>query len=126
MRNTRSRRALLGACGALLVALTVGVGIGLAGGSAAKTQLIVLQDDIAPALDLDGASAAHPGLEEMNINLMEPLIAYPSHKVGDILVPNYKVSPTQFQPRLATSWTKNGLTWTFKLRKGVKSCAGNE
>ena len=31
-----------------------------------------------------------------------------------------------FRPQLATSWSKSGLTWTFKLRQGVKSCAGNE
>src|SRR5207253_1507290 len=31
------------------------------------------------------------------------------------------------EPRLATSWTHPAPTrWVFKLRHGVKSCAGNE
>ena len=96
------------------------------GKHAAKDTLVVLSDEIAPALDQDGASAANPGLEEVLLNIQAPLVAFPRTKQGDILVPNYNVGPMAFEPRLATSYTKKGLTWTFKLRKGVKSCAGNE
>ena len=103
-------------------------GTGFASGSksAAKDTLIVLADDVAPALDLDGANAADPGLQEILLNTMSPLLNYPNKKQGAVLVPQYKVSTQQFQPQLATSWSKSGLTWTFKLRKGVKSRLGNE
>ena len=113
---------------AALVAIGALAGTGFASNSksAAKDTLVVLEDSIAPALDYDGANAADPGLQAMLINTMEPLLGYPVKQQGEILVPNYKVTPAQFQPRLATSWSKSGLTWTFKLRKGVKSCAGNE
>ena len=57
---------------------------------------------------------------------MEGLIGYPTKTVGGVMVPNFKVTAQQFEPRLATSWTQKGLVWTFNLRKGVKSCAGNE
>ena len=111
---------------ALLAAL-VGVVAGgsVAAGKAPRTTLIVLEEDIVPALDYDGSSAAHPGAQESIENIMDPLLSYPSKKVGDILVPDYQVGASGFEPRLATSWTKKGLVWTFKLRKGVKSCAGN-
>jgi peptide/nickel transport system substrate-binding protein len=127
VRTPKARHALL-LLGIGLVAALALAGLGLAGsssGNASSDQLIVLEDDIAPALDLDGATAGHPGLQEVLINTMEPLLAYPRRKQGPILVPNFKVDPFGFEPRLATSWTKKGLVWTFKLRRGVKSCAGN-
>ena len=109
------------------VGALAGSGIASSGkSSASKDTLIVLQDDIAPALDLDGASAAHPGLQEVQLNTMTQLLNYPNKKQGDVLAPQFKVSTSDFQPQLATSWSKSGLNWTFKLRKGVKSCAGNE
>ena len=110
-----------------LVGLVAGLSaaVGSASRAAPRTQLIIAEEDIAPSLNPDGSNAGHPGTEAMNINLMEPLLTYPSKKVGDVLTPNYKVGPSEFEPRLATSWTKNGLVWTMKLRAGVKSCAGN-
>lgn len=125
----RIRRGRLARVALLLAALGLLAGAlaatGGASRSAPRTQLVIAEEDIAPSLDLDGANAGHPGTEAAVNNLMEPLLAYPSTKQGDVLVPNYKVGPMQFQPRLATSWSKSGLTWTFHLRKGVKSCAGN-
>jgi peptide/nickel transport system substrate-binding protein len=94
--------------------------------SAAKDTLIVLKDDIAPQMNPDGTNAAHPGVWDVFKNVYWRLVEYPTTKRGDIIVPNYKVTPLQFKGQLAQSYTKSGLTWTFKLRKGVKSCAGNE
>lgn len=123
-----ARRTKLTALGLALVSALVLAGIGSAasGSSKAGDTLVVLSDEVAPALDQDGASAANPALEEILLNIQAPLVAFPRTKKGDILVPNYNVGPMDFEPRLATSYSKKGLTWTFKLRKGVKSCAGNE
>jgi len=94
--------------------------------AAAGKTMIVLQDDIAPGLDVDGANASNFAVHQVIENTMEGLIAYPSKTKDGVMVPNFKVGPSQFEPRLATSWKQDGLTWTFNLRKGVKSCAGNE
>ena len=48
---------------------------------------------------------------------------YPATLQNKILVPDY--AAPKLAGRLAESYTKKGLVWTFKLRKGVKSCAGN-
>ena len=110
-----------------LVAL-LGVAGTLAGTASAATgkTLVVLQDDIAPGLDVDGANASNYGTHQVVENTMEGLIGYPFKVVNDVMVPNFKVTAKQFEPRLATSWSQDGLVWTFNLRKGVKSCAGNE
>ena len=123
----RSLAALVIALAAIAaVGALAGTGFASSSKSAAKDTLIVLEDDIAPALDYDGSNAASPGLQEVLINTMDPLLGYPLKQQADMLIPNYKVTAQQFQPRLATSWSKSGLTWTFHLRTGVKSCAGNE
>src|SRR3954452_24529110 len=74
---------------------------GLASGDAAKSQLVVLEDDVPPSLDYDGGAAASPFLIEGVTNIMEPLVTYPSKKVGDVLTLNYKIKQNQFVPRLA-------------------------
>ena len=130
MRLPLRKRSLAALLMALAAVFAVGAlaGTGFASGSksAAKDTLIVLSDDIAPALDLDGSNAAHPGLQEILLNTMSPLLNYPNKAQGAVLAPQFKVTTAQFAPQLATSWSKSGLTWTFKLRQGVKSCAGNE
>ena len=93
--------------------------------ASAKDSLVVLEEEIAPSLDLDGPSGAQPQTQEIIDNLMDPLVTYKTTLKNGILVPNYNISQTQFLPRLAESYTKNGLVFTFKLRKNVKSCAGN-
>jgi len=124
------KRSLLTLSMALAAVVVVGVFAGSSVASSGKAQakdtLVVLQDDVAPALDLDGANAASPQLQEILLNTMTQLVNYPNKANGAVLEPNYKVTTAQYQPQLATSWTKKGLTWTFKLRQGVKSCAGNE
>ena len=90
---------------------------------ALKDSIVALEEDVPPALDMDGANAAHPQTQEVLDNIMDPLVTYPTTLQNGILIPNY--ATPKFAARLATSYTQNGLTWTFKLRKGVKSCAGN-
>ena len=86
----------------------------------------MLEEEVAPSIDMDGANGAQPQTQEIIDNLMDPLVTYSTKLKNGILVPNYNISQTQFLPRLAQSYTKSGQTFTFKLRKGVKSCAGNE
>ena len=111
---------------ALAAALLVTTASAAPGASKAKSQLIVVADDIAPGLDPDGTTGASPAYIEAIQNLLDPLVDYPSIRQGEVLALNYKVNAQQFEPRLATSWSKKGLIWTMKLRKGVKSCTGNE
>ena len=95
--------------------------------SPSKHTLIVLQDDIAAGLDIDGASSVADAVHELLENTSEPLVETPRILEDGILKPNYKLGWKDFSPRLATSWTHPTPTkWIFKLRKGVKSCAGNE
>ena len=35
---------------------------------------------------------------------MEPLLEYPATLEGGILIPDYKITAEEFEPRLATSW----------------------
>lgn len=92
-----------------------------------KTSLIVLSDDVAPGLDIDGPSSVNDAVHDILENIMEPMIEYPRALQNGILTPQYKIGWKQFKPRLATSWTHPTPTkWIFHLRKGVKSCAGNE
>jgi peptide/nickel transport system substrate-binding protein len=96
-----------------------------------QDSLVILEPDIAPALDPDSSNAAAPELQEMHVNMFEPLIDYPIVDNGEgVLEPQYQVTPDGYEPRLAESWTSTinddgTVTWTFTLRSGVTSCAGN-
>lgn len=127
LRRTQRRLRIAIALLAVVTLLPTAVAVASVGASsAAKDTLVVLNSDVAVSLDYDSAAVGLP-LAEMIINLMEPLVGYPRKDDGKgVLVPNYNVGSQEFEPRLATSWTKKGLVWTFKLRQGVKSCAGNE
>lgn len=127
MRGHIRRSAAFALAGVTLALTTAGC---LGGGDddASRTgsgTLVMLDTSIAPSLDNDGVAAADPALQQGIENLREPLLRYPTTERDGILVPNYKVTPEEYEPALAESWTRKGLTWTFKLRKGVKSCAGN-
>lgn len=100
-------------------------GSGSGGGSTSKP-LVMLDSEVAPSLDNDGVAAADPALQQALENIREPLVTYPTTDDGGILKPSYTVAPNGFKPDLAASYSKKGLVWTFKLRKGVRSCAGNE
>src|SRR5262245_15068866 len=88
--------------------------------------VVILSPDITAALDTEA-----PGmlvLESMQaiVNLLEPLVdwTYDGTKSdGGVLVPDY----SKPEGRLAESWTYDDATntYTFKLRDGVTSCAGN-
>lgn len=99
---------------------------GSAGGASARDTLVMLDTSVAPSLDNDGASSSDPALEQGIEVLREPLVRYPTTEQDGVLVPNYRASADEFEPALATSWRKDGLVWTITLRRGARSCSGNE
>lgn len=124
LTSSRSIRTVIGLTAVVAAAALAGMAAG--GVTATSNRLVVLQAEIAPSLDTDGTAAGNPGLWTAQRNLMEPLVIYPTRQSGAVLVPSYKVGPNGMVPRLAVSYSRKGLVWTFKLRRGVKSCVGNE
>ena len=96
----------------------------LSAGSALAADLLVLAEDVPAGLDYDGASIAIPATQTGVDNLLEPLIYYKEKGLNDEGVMTHDF--TQFEGRLAESWTfdEPTLTWTFKLRQDVKGCNG--
>lgn len=88
-----------------------------------STTLVVLQPALAKGLDPDGPNASDPATIEVFDNAYARLLDFGTQTVNaGAAAPDYK----SLTSGLATSWTQTGpLTWTFKLRSGVKSCAGN-
>ncbi|MGI9658389.1 MAG: ABC transporter substrate-binding protein [Gaiellaceae bacterium] len=87
-----------------------------------RTSLIVLQPTAAEALDWDGTQASSSATQELISQVYRPLIDYEWVKNGDILEPQF----TSLVPSLAESWEQDGLEWTFNLKQGLLSPAGNE
>ena len=115
MKKTMSR--LLSSAAALCVVA------GVASPLAAK-EILILSEDVPAGLDYDGPSAAIPASQQGMVTLMEPLVGYAAASTNDtgVTVPDF----SKFEGRLAESWTFDAatLTWTFKLRQGVKGCNG--
>ena len=90
----------------------------------AAKEILILSEDVPAGLDYDGASAAIPASQQGMVTLMEPLVGYGAASTNDtgVTVPDFNA----FEGRLAESWAfdAGALTWTFKLRQGVKGCNG--
>lgn len=90
----------------------------------AAQQLLVLSEDVPAGLDYDGPSAAIPASQQGMVTLLEPLVSYAAGKTNEsgVVLPDF----SKFEGRLAESWTYDPatLTWTIKLRQGVKGCDG--
>ncbi len=99
------------------------------GGSAAraqtKTELLFLTEDVPAGLDYDGPAVSIGTSQTGFLNMLEPMIYYP---YGETVEGVRKLDFNKHEPRLAERWEYDAaaLTWTFHLRHGVKSCAGNE
>src|SRR5262249_50251091 len=63
--------AVLAAAGILAAVATAS-----SSGKSAKSNLIVLEEEIAPTIDPDGPNGAQPQTQEMIDNLMDPLVTY--------------------------------------------------
>ena len=92
----------------------------------AQSQLLFLAEDVPAGLDYDGPSVSTNTSQTGFINLSEPLVYYPYGPVNAEGVRTLDYS--KYEGRLVERWEfdEPSLTWTFHLRKGVKSCAGNE
>lgn len=88
--------------------------------------LIFVTEDIPAGLDSDGPAAAIASTQTGFVNLMEPLVGYARRGAlpSGVGLPD----PSRFDGRLAQSWHHDAASnsWTFVLRRGVKSCVGNE
>jgi peptide/nickel transport system substrate-binding protein len=95
-----------------------------AAGAAPAKEILVLAEDVPAGLDYDGPSAAIPASQQGMVTLMEPLVMYAAGETNaeGITLPDFNA----FEGRLAESWTFDAatLTWTFKLREGVRGCNG--
>ncbi|MFO7856811.1 MAG: ABC transporter substrate-binding protein [Paracoccaceae bacterium] len=93
---------------------------------AAAQELLFLAEDVPAGLNYDGPAAAIPTSQTGIVNTMEPLIGYASAGPNEegVALPDFDT----FEGRLAESWSfdEATLTWTFKLREGVKGCDGAE
>ena len=92
----------------------------------AQTQILFLAEDVPAGLDYDGPSVSTNTSQTGFINLSEPYIYYPYGPTNADGVRTLDYS--KYEGRLVEKWEfdEPSLTWTFHLRKGVKSCAGNE
>ncbi|MGJ4998788.1 ABC transporter substrate-binding protein [Bradyrhizobium sp. HKCCYLR20261] len=92
----------------------------------AESQLLFLAEDVPAGLDYDGPSVSTNTSQTGFINLSEPYIYYPYGPANSEGIRTLDYS--KYEGRLVESWEfdEPSLTWTFHLRKGVKSCAGNE
>ena len=85
--------------------------------------LVILETEIAPGLDGEGTSFGQISTQTALAQLYEHLVQPQRSEDADgVLVPDFSA----YEPRLAESWEQNGLEWTWTLRKGVISAAGNE
>ncbi|HYC04986.1 MAG TPA: ABC transporter substrate-binding protein [Azospirillaceae bacterium] len=88
--------------------------------------LVFVTEDIPAGLNYDGPAAAIATTQTGFVNLMDPLVGYaPAGANGEGVG---LLDFTRFEGRLAERWEFDPatLTWTFHLRRGVRSCAGNE
>jgi peptide/nickel transport system substrate-binding protein len=94
--------------------------------ASAQTQLLYLAEDVPAGLNYDGPSANINTTQTGYINLLEPLVYYPYADTNEEGV--RKLDFSKFEGRLVERWEfdRPSLTWTLHLRRGVKSCAGNE
>jgi len=98
---------------------------GLARPAQAEKQMLYLAEDVPAGLDYDGPSVSTNTSQVGFINMLEPLVDYPTGPANDEGI--HTLDFSKFVGRLAESWEfdPGSLTWTMHLRHGVKSCAGN-
>jgi len=107
--------------------LALGLSLAIAAPAAAQQQktLLILGEGVPASLNYDGPSGNHVPSQTGFHNVIEPLVDYAFGAKSEDGTQLYNF--TKFEGALAESFSFDAATntWTFKLRKGVKSCAGN-
>ncbi|MBV9077465.1 MAG: ABC transporter substrate-binding protein [Methylobacteriaceae bacterium] len=106
-----------------------GLALGAVAGTPAVAQqqsVLFLAEDVPTSLNYDGPAASIGTTQTGFINLMEPMVYYPYAGTGEDGV--RLLDFTRYEGRLVERWEYDAasLTWTMHLRRGVRSCAGNE
>jgi peptide/nickel transport system substrate-binding protein len=126
------RRLLKAAIPAALAATTATLAAGAAAPATASAKpataervLLMLSDGVPATLDVDGPAGNHKPTQMALINVLEPLVDYARKRTNADGVDELDFD--RIEPRLAESWSYDAatLTWTFRLRRDVRSCAGN-
>jgi peptide/nickel transport system substrate-binding protein len=101
-----------------LCAVAAGAADGSAATAAPSGNLVVLTSAIGPTISpTNGSTTGTP-----TADVYDTLLWFPgTYEKNGLLEYNFK----KFVGELATSFTHKGDVYTFMLRKGVKSCAGN-
>lgn len=113
-------------CAFVLTMLSMMFMAGTAYTATPKDTLIVASSDSPQNLDVN--KSVHFASQEVVVgSLYEPLWEYSTvdAKGTGLREPDFS---RPMEPRLAESWevSGDGMTWTVRLRKGVRSAAGNE
>ncbi len=107
-----------------LASVAVTSALALSAGSVWAQDILILAEDVPAGLNYDGPAAAIPTSQQGMVTLLEGLVGYADGATNEsgVVVPDFN----SFEGRLAESWTfdEATLTWTFKLREGVKGCNG--
>jgi peptide/nickel transport system substrate-binding protein len=107
-----------------LASVAVTSALALSAGSVWAQDILILAEDVPAGLNYDGPAAAIPTSQQGMVTLLEGLVGYADGATNEsgVVVPDFN----SFEGRLAESWTfdEATLTWTFKLREGVKGCDG--
>lgn len=115
-RSDSAKTLAAAACACVLVA---------ADARSVERALLMLSDGVPASLNVDGPAGNHGPTQTGLVNVLEPLVDYAVAGVNEqgVTVLDF----TRFEGRLAESWEydPDTLTWTFRLRRDVVSCAGN-
>lgn len=120
MRHYRSRFAWV-ACAALMISACQS-----GGGTGALTSITYLSEAVPNGLDYDMGSLGLPQSQGAMDAMMDQFLTFaPADANPDGII---MLDQAHYQARLATDWQFDStkLIWTLHLRKGVKSCHGNE
>lgn len=133
-----------GAAAVMVASAVAGCGGGSSGsggsssnsGSPAKTSnaadakdtgpLVIADAAVVNSLDPDGPSATFVGNLTVAENAYEGLTNYKPTANPDDMGGGQFIDTSDLDPGLASAWKSDDKGWTFELRKGVKSAAGNE
>ena len=109
----------------VLAAAGVAMGaLAATGVQAQEKSLVFVAQDVPITLNLDGRGGTHFGSQTAWVNLYEPLLY---HEIVGRNEEGIEIHDfNRYVSRLAESWSFDDktLTWTFKLRRGVKGCNG--